>query len=864
MSLKAIQNILPLVRAGKYYDNRQFNGTLTEKIVKLSSINVDGVFEKAVQDYLEKNETILEEGGIVNAYATILVYDKHTAKEYSKEELLTDYKKIVRLPQGELRNPLVEQVLNETLMVVKDIWKEYKIKPTEIRVELARELKNSAGERDKIFKANISNQKTNARIKERLKELEVEMSLSNIERYKLWSTQESPEAKAILNDPSKNDIEKMKLWEEQGLVSPYTGKPIPLSSLFNKGLYDIDHIIPKSRYFDDSLTNKVICESNVNKDKGNRTAMEYFEAGSTTVEIKNKEDFIDDVNTRFYGRKRKNLLATKIPQDPIARQIKETQYISVRVKEELNKIVGNANVKTSTGGVTDYLRTHWGLTDEFKSITQQRFEDISPKLAAIEYDTYLKDFETKKKEAEKSGTEFVMELIDQDIFMKSFQDDFIKYKNNKLIIKKWSKRFDLRHHAIDALIVACTEQRHIQKLNNLNKELQDWLVKNRDKLNLIKEGSGEELLEAFLDLEKEKRDIILKEIDGFRNIELPWVGFREEATKNIESIIVSHKPKERLLTQPGKLGEPVLKIRGALHDATLYGKSGNAECYRIPLSKFAGQKFATEKTIAKIVNPFLQKVINEHLIIIYKGDKKEAFSAEGIGELNKALQKREKKNKKGVTVPAPHPPISTVKIFYQDPTKKKGDEDALQKLEREKSFNQNLYVKTGGNYCFAILEKDGKRIYDIISFYDAANILNDEFVRTEDKLSINTETVFKNYFEEKNEGAKALFLLKQNDLVYLPEKDEEVIFDSESPLFKLFWEDYARISNNVFSVVKFSKKQIYFIKHSVAKAIENKLEFGTQNCYEIVNHISIKDKCFPIKLNRLGRLKEVNGIIINQ
>ena len=363
----------------------------------------------------------------------------------------------------------------------------------------------------------------------------------------------------------------MKLWEDQGLISPYTGNPIPLSKLFDKGLYDIDHIIPKSRYFDDSLTNKIVCETAVNKDKGNRTAMEYFEAGSTIIQIKNKEDFIDDINARFYGRKRKNLLATKIPQDPIARQLKETQYISVRVKEELNKIVGNENVKTSTGGVTDYLRTHWGLTEEFKTITRQRFEDISPKLAVIEYDTYKKELEAKKKEAEKNDTEFTEELIGHDTFIKAFEDNFIKYKNNKLIISKWSKRFDHRHHAIDALVVACTEQKHIQRLNNLNKELQDWLMKNRDKLNLVKEGTSDELLEAVLNLENGKREIILKEIDGFRNIELPWAGFKEEATRNIEGIIVSHKPKERLLTQIGKLGEPVLKIRGALHDATLYG-----------------------------------------------------------------------------------------------------------------------------------------------------------------------------------------------------------------------------------------------------------------------------------------------------
>ncbi|MBK6384332.1 MAG: hypothetical protein IPF69_12885 [Chitinophagaceae bacterium] len=71
----------------------------------------------------------------------------------------------------------------------------------------------------------------------------------------------------------------MRLWKEQGHISPYTGQPIPLSELFNRERYDIDHIIPQSRYFDDSFGNKVICEKSVNKDKGNKTSMEYFENG---------------------------------------------------------------------------------------------------------------------------------------------------------------------------------------------------------------------------------------------------------------------------------------------------------------------------------------------------------------------------------------------------------------------------------------------------------------------------------------------------------------------------------------------------------------------------------------------------------
>src|SRR5690606_8063409 len=110
---------------------------------------------------------------------------------------------------------------------------------------------------------------------------------------------------------------------------------------------------------------------------------------------------------------------------------------------------------------------------------------------------------------------------------------------------------------------------------------------------------------------------------------------------------------------------------------------------------------------------------------------------------------------------------------YRDPSKirkKKGQdeiEEALQRLERKKAYNKSLYVKTGDNYLFAVMEKDGERIFDLISFFDAVNLLKEEFNQAPDKGAFNKDQVFKNYFEEKN-NAKLLFTLKQGDPVYMP------------------------------------------------------------------------------------------------
>ncbi|MCW4453125.1 type II CRISPR RNA-guided endonuclease Cas9 [Kaistella sp. BT6-1-3] len=867
LSLKAIENILPLVRAGKFFD-QNFSDTLNDKIIKLLNENVEDPFEKSAQEFLDKNQDLLSDGGIVNAIATILVYDKHTAKEYSKDELIKEFTQISRLKQGELRNPLAEQIINEALIIVREIWKKYGFKPDEIRVELARELKNNAIERGKMYSANLKSQKHNAEIRSKLIELKQEISIANIEKYKLWVSQENVQEAYIknYNDPSKSEIEKLKIWESQGHISPYTGQPIPLSELFNRERYDVDHIIPQSRYFDDSLANKIICEKSINNEKGNRTSMEYFEAGSVNHLIYTKQQFIDHANKYFSGKKRKNLLATSIPEDPIQRQIKDTQYISIRIREELNKIVGNENVKTTTGGVTDYLRNHWGLTDKFKVLLKERYETVLPKLAQLEYDNYKKETENKAKECEKAGVDFNEPILDEDVFIKKFKSEFIRKKNNKLIIKGWSKRIDHRHHAMDALVIACTQPAHIKRLNDLNQVLKIWLDKNKEMFFPGFTGSQTELLDEVLNLEEEKRREIFKQLEKFRAIEMPWKGFPEQAEQKMKEIVVSHKPKDKLLLQYDIRGNKQIKLRGQLHEGTLYGLSGGKEIYRIPITKLAGKAFATEKTIEKIVHPFLKETISDHLKSY--GKKEDAFSAEGVLDLNKKLAER--KDEKGNS--KPHPPISTIKIYYKDPAKSKkkktDDEDdiSLQKLDRQKSFNNSLYVKTGDNYLFAIMEKEvfdkklkqnkTERHYDLITFFDAANLLKSEFNVSDDKKNFNKEELFKKYFEERN-NARLLFTVKQGDFVYFPDDNEEVVLDESSPLFIDYWNNISERSKSIYVVQKFSKKQIYFLKHTIADTIAKKVEYGSQDCYEKVGEKSIKEFCLKINFDRLGNISKL-------
>ena len=70
---------------------------------------------------------------------------------------------------------------------------------------------------------------------------------------------------------------KLKLWNEQGGICPYSGKTIDLERLLqNAGDYEVDHIIPLSISLDDSRNNKVLVYASENQKKGNQTPYAYL------------------------------------------------------------------------------------------------------------------------------------------------------------------------------------------------------------------------------------------------------------------------------------------------------------------------------------------------------------------------------------------------------------------------------------------------------------------------------------------------------------------------------------------------------------------------------------------------------------
>ena len=243
----------------------------------------------------------------------------------------------------EITNPVVRRAVSQTIKVINALIRERGESPCFVNIELARELSKSRADRKKIEKGQKENQANNDRIMERLKK-----------EFGLLS-------------PTGEDLIKLKLWEEQDGICPYSLKRISIERLFEPGYTDIDHIIPYSLSFDNTYNNKVLVMSSENRQKGNRIPMQYLEG-------KRRDEFWLWVDSSNLGRRKKqNLLRETLTDEDLSgfkkRNLQDTQYLSSFMLKYLKNYLllapnstGRKNtIQAVNGAVTSYMRKRWGI-----------------------------------------------------------------------------------------------------------------------------------------------------------------------------------------------------------------------------------------------------------------------------------------------------------------------------------------------------------------------------------------------------------------------------------------------------------------------------------------------------------------------
>lgn len=264
---------------------------------------------------------------------------------YAPKDPLDRLPPIGRVMPG-LRNPLVTRCLTEVRRVVNAIIDRWGL-PAKIRVELARDLKSSAKDREATHKRIQQQEKARKKAAERLLEIGVR--------------------------PTRAAIEKVLLMEECGGVCPYSGRSIALSDLVGHApQFDIEHIIPFSRSLDDSFNNKTLCLVDENRRvKGNKTPWEAYhgDPGRYTEVLQRVERFKGDSARRKLWRfKAEGDEVAAMLESFTTRQLNDTRYASKEAGRFLSLLyggrwdeTGNQRVQVSAGQATAFLRDVWDL-----------------------------------------------------------------------------------------------------------------------------------------------------------------------------------------------------------------------------------------------------------------------------------------------------------------------------------------------------------------------------------------------------------------------------------------------------------------------------------------------------------------------
>jgi CRISPR-associated endonuclease Csn1 len=923
-SEKALKKLLPLMRMSKYWNFENINDKTRQRIDNIISGEVDESIQNQVREKSIHLSQPNDFRGLPEWLASYVVYNRHSeASEYIKWKTYHDLENYLEeFKQHSLRNPIVEQVITETLRVVRDIWKKYG-DIAEIHVELGREMKNPADKRAEMTKRVSENENTNLRIKALLAELANDTNIENVRPH-------SPNQQEILkiyedgvlksgididddiskiaksSQPTKSELIRYKLWLEQKYRSPYTGEMIPLGKLFTTA-YQIEHIIPQSRYFDDSLSNKVICESVVNgyPYKDNQLGYEFIsknegrivpELSSSykTVKIFNLDEYETFVKLH-YGKnnaKMKKLLMEDIPESFIERQMNDTRYISKVIKGLLSNIVRDENeveptskhVIPVTGAITDTLKQDWGLNDIWNKIVSPRFE----RLNKLTNTNLFGQWENKGGK-----------LVFQTQMPLELQKGFNK------------KRIDHRHHAMDALVIACTTKSHVNYLNNENARKKDEPIRYelRNKLRRLEDIEVDRIENG---VKVRKRITVAKEFIK------PWTTFTKDGQKALENIVVSFKQNLRVINKTVNKFESYKDENGNLH-LNKDGKPTKSERKQIKGDNWAIRKPLHKETVAGQVNLRFRKqvtlsaAIDQWEMLVDKSLKTKIKQLINEGLDKKKIQKffAEKENKwqdKDITKPEIYyfsnekevlvasrsvldesfncKAIESItdtgiqKILKNHLVKYNEEKDGKTiehpelafSPERIEDMNKNIKELNGGKFHqpitkvrtyepmgnkFNVGERGNKKKKYVIAA-TGTNLYFAIYVDNVGKRSYETiqlNVVIERLKQGLNEvpetsesGAKLLDYLSPNDLVYISNSEER---PTQNQI------DSTLSENDVlYKIVSFTGNRLYAIPNNIAKAIVDKKEFTLLNKVEFStrDNLSIKQYCWKLKIDRLGNI----------
>ena len=246
------------------------------------------------------------------------VYKKFDYAKKSREQFIEKYANLsigkdIDLMSNEfieniIASPQVKKTLRQAIKIIDAIIEEKNELPYSISIESAKETMNGLEKRKEYSKIRDLNTKLHKQAEEFLK--------------------------SISANATEKNIEKIMLYNEFSGVCPYCNKSININQLLN-GSVEIEHILPRSESFDNSYENKTIACAECNKNKGNKTPLQYLNSSA-------KESFINRINSNknISDIKKQNFLyADDISKYKIRffnRNLRDTAYATKEIVNQIN------------------------------------------------------------------------------------------------------------------------------------------------------------------------------------------------------------------------------------------------------------------------------------------------------------------------------------------------------------------------------------------------------------------------------------------------------------------------------------------------------------------------------------------------
>ena len=653
-----------------------------------------------------------------------------------------DYLPSPRKPS--VKNPVAMRALFQLRKLVNYLIKTGEIdSETRVHVELANEV-NDKNWRKAIEEFQKENEKKNAEYKARIIELCRECGFEI--------------------EPTDSDVKKFRLWKEQNETCPYTGKKINICDLFgSQPKFDFEHTIPRSLSYDDSLENLTLCDSEFNR----------------------------------------NIKKQHIPSELADFEIMKNRFKNMykEAKEKCEKVIV-ANKK------------HFGYEDPKKK--NERLVRLHK--AQLELDYYMGKLRRFNSEEVTSGfkhsqlsdtriiTKFALQYLksvfDHTFPVKGSMTDTFKRQWGLLDRYESKDRSNYRHHAVDALTIACVDRR---------------------KFNLLSEAIKNSSEGAHIKFAK------------------PWDSFDKDVLSAVQYIVPKHFVDDNSLRQtkkilrnprtgkpkPDKNGNKICiqgnTARGSLHKDTFYGcimtppeKGENLEnkkpifVQRVEVRTLVEENNKLMKDINKVIEKNADKIVDKGI--------KTKFIGNLMGESGFIKQTLSDIQEKGINL--------NYKIGGKDVYVKRvriipSKDPAAFKLKRQKDSSENnskeykryFYVANDENYLIALYrgrDENGKEKSKSVTLNLLGAIKN--------KQNGNV------LYESKENGLGLYKVLKIGKIVILQNSYEENVFDLSA---EQIWKRMYRVSGLAKSGNRVFICLVHIIRQKAWEYIPGKFELDS-------------------------------------